>query len=190
MRLSVEVDGKTAEVEVDRAGGTVRLGDRSFPVKVVAEDAAHVELEIAGERVTLDGWPDGVVSTPTVLTLNGELTAVSVRVLSSTSPTTVGVRPRPASPETTSLASSEREPPRSSGSNVGTALMPPMPGKVIEVRVRDGDRVTAGQIVLVLEAMKMRNELAAPVGGVVRDLAVAPGANVRAREAMLRIVPA
>jgi glutaconyl-CoA/methylmalonyl-CoA decarboxylase subunit gamma len=189
MRLSVEIDGKTAEVEVDPAGGSVRVGERALPVKVVAANAAHVELEIAGERVALDGWPEGVVHPPATVTLNGETTAISVRVVSSVSSTPGALRPKESAPEPRVPARFGIEPPRSSGTSVGAALLPPMPGKVIEVRVREGDRVTAGQIVLVLEAMKMRNEIAAPVGGVVRELAVAPGTNVRARETMLRIVP-
>jgi biotin carboxyl carrier protein len=71
----------------------------------------------------------------------------------------------------------------------GTILRPPMPGKVIEVRVKDGDRVVAGQVLLVLEAMKMRNDVLATSSGVVREVRVVAGANVRAREAMLRIEP-
>jgi pyruvate carboxylase subunit B len=62
-----------------------------------------------------------------------------------------------------------------------------MPGKVIELRVKDGDRVEAGTVVLVLEAMKMRNEVTTPVAGTVRGLRVSAGANVRAREPMLYV---
>jgi biotin carboxyl carrier protein len=63
-----------------------------------------------------------------------------------------------------------------------------MPGKVLELRVKDGDRVEKGQVLLVLEAMKMRNEVASPAAGVVAGLAVAAGANVRAKDVLLRIV--
>ena len=53
-----------------------------------------------------------------------------------------------------------------------------MPGKVVRVLVRAGDKVDAGQGVVVVEAMKMENELAAPRAGRVASLAVEPGQSV------------
>jgi biotin carboxyl carrier protein len=64
-----------------------------------------------------------------------------------------------------------------------------MPGKVIEVRVKEGERVRKGDVLLVLEAMKMRNELTSPADGVVRGLRVSAGGNARAREPMMFIAP-
>jgi biotin carboxyl carrier protein len=55
----------------------------------------------------------------------------------------------------------------------------PIPGVLIALRVAPGDSVEAGQVVAVLESMKMENELKAPCGGVVQELRVAgPGAIV------------
>ncbi len=65
-----------------------------------------------------------------------------------------------------------------------------MPGKVIELRVAEGDRVEAGTVLLVLEAMKMRNEITSPSAGIVRGVRVAAGANARAKEPMLFVAPA
>lgn len=53
-----------------------------------------------------------------------------------------------------------------------------MPGKVIELRVQAGDRVEAGDTLLVLEAMKMEHPVSAPAAGVVRELRVALGDQV------------
>jgi glutaconyl-CoA/methylmalonyl-CoA decarboxylase subunit gamma len=64
-----------------------------------------------------------------------------------------------------------------------------MPGKILEVRVREGDTVRKGDVLLRLEAMKMSNEIASPADGIVRGLRVAAGANVRAREPMFYIAP-
>ncbi len=58
------------------------------------------------------------------------------------------------------------------------ALMAMMPSKVIAVHVQVGDVVQAGQVVLVLEAMKMESELRAPRDGVVRAVNCAPGDSV------------
>ena len=62
--------------------------------------------------------------------------------------------------------------------SVNGAVASPMQGTVLTVAVANGDRVVAGQLLLVVEAMKMENEIVAPRGGIVRELAVAPGSGV------------
>jgi biotin carboxyl carrier protein len=57
-------------------------------------------------------------------------------------------------------------------------LSAPMPGLVVRVLVQPGDTVQAGQGVVVMEAMKMENELRAPVAAVVRAVRAAPGSTV------------
>jgi biotin carboxyl carrier protein len=54
----------------------------------------------------------------------------------------------------------------------------PMPGLVVEVRVAPGDHVAAGDSVVVMEAMKMRNELSSIVAGTVRSISVSAGDKV------------
>ena len=62
-----------------------------------------------------------------------------------------------------------------------------MPGKVITVDVKDGDTVTAGQRLMVLEAMKMEHALNAPFNGTVTELSASAGAQVQV-EALLAVV--
>ena len=57
-------------------------------------------------------------------------------------------------------------------------LKAPMPGLVVRVQAREGDTVTAGAGLIVLEAMKMENELKAAAPGVVKSVRVAPGEAV------------
>lgn len=66
-------------------------------------------------------------------------------------------------------------------------LRAPMAGTVVQVAVAPGDRATAGQVVAVLEAMKMEHPLRAPFDGVVRGVAVAAGAQVAARALVAEI---
>jgi propionyl-CoA carboxylase alpha chain len=54
----------------------------------------------------------------------------------------------------------------------------PMPGAVLDVRVEPGEAVTAGQTLVVLEAMKMEHHMAAPADGVVAEVRVAAGDQV------------
>lgn len=57
-------------------------------------------------------------------------------------------------------------------------LVAPMPGLIVRVNVAEGDQVQAGQGLVVMEAMKMENELRAQAGGTVKRVACAPGAAV------------
>jgi 3-methylcrotonyl-CoA carboxylase alpha subunit len=66
-------------------------------------------------------------------------------------------------------------------------ILSPMPGKVIAVDVAEGDSVTAGQRLLVLEAMKMEHALTAPFDGTVAELNFAEGAQVQVEALLVRI---
>jgi biotin carboxyl carrier protein len=67
------------------------------------------------------------------------------------------------------------------------AIVAPMPGRVVRVLVSVGDDVTLRQPVIVVEAMKMENELRSPKAGRVREVAVAPGASVDAGRVLVVI---
>ncbi len=58
------------------------------------------------------------------------------------------------------------------------AVTAPLPGKVLLVKVKEGDQVEAGTVLLVLEAMKMENEIRSPKAGVVKEIMATTGANV------------
>jgi biotin carboxyl carrier protein len=63
-------------------------------------------------------------------------------------------------------------------------LVAPMPGKVVRVLVREGDEVEAGAGVLVVEAMKMQNEIKAPKKGKIQRILVGAGAAVNAGDVL------
>ncbi|MDT7595464.1 MAG: acetyl-CoA/propionyl-CoA carboxylase, biotin carboxylase, biotin carboxyl carrier protein [Pseudonocardiales bacterium] len=76
---------------------------------------------------------------------------------------------------------------RSPGQGVAGAVHAPMPGTIIAIDVTEGQQVTAGARLLVLEAMKMEHVLTAPIDGVVRDLRARLGTTVE-RHAVLLVV--
>lgn len=69
----------------------------------------------------------------------------------------------------------------------GYTVKAPMPGMVVEVRVSAGDHVAAGDSVVVMEAMKMRNELATVVAGTVRSVVVSAGDKVESQAPLVMI---
>lgn len=72
----------------------------------------------------------------------------------------------------------------------GNALTAPMQGTIVKVSVQDGDTVEQGQVVAVVEAMKMEQPLTAHRGGTIKDLAMEPGAGVTAGQVLCEIVDA
>ena len=77
------------------------------------------------------------------------------------------------------LARRRRERARGGGGGAGSdAVVSPMQGTVLKVEVADGDEVEPGQVLCVVEAMKMENEITAHRAGLVAQLSVAPGAAV------------
>src|SRR6185436_16005505 len=67
------------------------------------------------------------------------------------------------------------------------SIRAPMPGRVVRVLVAVGDRVTARQAVVVVEAMKMENELRAPGDGIVKEVAARPGTVVESGAVLIVI---
>jgi pyruvate carboxylase subunit B len=86
-------------------------------------------------------------------------------------------RPRSARNETPAAANGEY------------SVIAPMPGMVVQFEVKVGDRVKEGDVLVILEAMKMQNNLTSSMDGVVKALKVAPGASVEKDQVLLTIAP-
>lgn len=180
MKLEVTVDGESRTLEADLEAGVVRWNGKDVPVRVLQDTFARVELEIAGEKFVVEGWPPGNPAPPGPTAVNGErFVAAVVRASGGDATPMPRVAPSPGvHPPNVPAASGD-----------GTPVLPPMPGRVVELRVAVGDAVAKGQVLLVLEAMKMRNEVVAPVSGTVSAVRVTVGANVRAGEPMVLLGP-
>ena len=69
----------------------------------------------------------------------------------------------------------------------GNQVKSPLPGTVLKVNVAVGDAVKAGDVLMIIEAMKMENEVCAPSDGVVKQIAVSKGAMVATGDTLVVI---
>ncbi|GAB4268171.1 MAG: biotin/lipoyl-binding protein [Deferrisomatales bacterium] len=144
---------------------------------------SRYQLVINGTRY--DVWLRSLSGTAATVDVNGVTYQVEVPPGAAAVPAAVAAAPAPAAPTATPAApaparaapraAAQPSPAVSDGSEVLTA---PMPGHVLHLRVSTGDRVQPGDTVLVMEAMKMENEIRAHVAGTVTDIAVAAGQDV------------
>ena len=69
----------------------------------------------------------------------------------------------------------------------GTPVTSPLPGNIFAIKVKEGDAVKAGDVLIVIEAMKMENEVCAPSDGVVKQIAVTKGQLVATGDTLVVI---
>jgi propionyl-CoA carboxylase alpha chain len=162
MLFEIDVNGRTRSVAVDRVGDSSQFRV-TFDGRVRLVDAVRVEsdtlsilLPEAGSASHEVGFAEGVVPGELSVYLHhGTLTAA-----------VNGRRTRRGA----ALAGAPGE----------QRVLAPMPGMVLRVLAAPGDEVAARQPLVVVEAMKMENELSCPRGGRVKEIAVRPGQSVEA----------
>jgi biotin carboxyl carrier protein len=150
----------------------------------------RVELTTVGERAVwaIDGEPleaDATEVSPGIFSIliNGESFAVRLERVGEELRAFTGGR------EFRVLIQDEREWRRNRGGSVEAEgrqqVLAPMPGKIVRVLVSAGDSVRAGQGLLVVEAMKMQNEIRAPKSGRIDRVRVIEGQTVNAGEVVV-----
>ena len=88
----------------------------------------------------------------------------------------------PAAPAAPAPAEKAAE---SAGSGEGTPVKAPLPGSVVSIMVKEGDAVKSGQVLMLIEAMKMENEVLAPADGVVKQISVSQGSMVATGDTLI-----
>jgi biotin carboxyl carrier protein len=168
MNLRVGVDGRWMELELERDGERCSFRLRRDGAEDSDQTASLVEVEPGVYSMLWNGRSYEVRVEPAnermVLAVGGRLFDVEV-------------------------ADPRRQSRRSRGwiGEGRISVSAPMPGKVVRVLVSDGEAVEAGQGLVVVEAMKMQNEMKAPKSGKVSGLRVREGAAVAAGEVLVTI---
>jgi biotin carboxyl carrier protein len=162
MVFDVDLNGRTCRVTVEPLAGTdryrVRVEDRTYEVDVRWLDETTVSLrdERTG-RVHVLGFAEAERAGGLIVSGGGRTFRAMINARRS------GAR----AGETTRALGEQR-------------LVAPMPGRIVRVFVQPGAEVRAADPLVVIEAMKMENELRAPKAGRVKDVAVQEGMSVEA----------
>ena len=159
---------------------------------IVAGKAHRVELERSGEhwRCKLDGFDlplDAVTTRDGVLSVLIAGKSYEVKQESTPAESNIvvnGVRGPVQVRDPRALRSRRRG---ESGSEGPKKIVAPMPGKVVRILAPAGTTVEQGQGIIVIEAMKMQNELKSPKKGTVRKLNVSEGAAVEAGQSLAEV---
>ena len=175
MTFEIALNGRSRTVSIERAGqgtdGALRLrvsvdGTSSLvDVQRSGEFGLSLVFPEAGERSTTVHVAPGQSPGELLAYLAGRIAAVSVNAS----------RSGRGAADTGAGVHGEQK------------IVAPMPGRVVRVLVAPGDHVEPRQPVIVVEAMKMENELRSPKAGRVKDIAVAAGASVEAGRVLVVI---
>lgn len=166
MKFNLLIDGQNYDIELRKGKlATIWVGNQTFQVDVTNTDE--------GLLVQLDDKEFLVKVNHSQVSINGHKHTVEVRNLR---------RGRPTAHK--GDGSSEYDPQAQSGE--GT-IHPPMPGRIISIKVKMGEEVNIGAPILILEAMKMQNEITSPIDGTVKEIRAEEGSLVEAKDVLVVI---
>lgn len=168
MRLEIEIDGCLREVTVERIPGTPGRFRVSWEGCTRLVDARRLDQD---------------ASTLSIVLLDGQPTSHEVRLVETDQESELTVDVDGALVHAVvngSRSGSTRPDGGHTGVQGARRIIAPMPGKIVRVLVQPGDVVVARQPLVVVEAMKMENELVATRPGTVKEVAVREGMSVDA----------
>jgi biotin carboxyl carrier protein len=157
MKFTAIINGERLDLELTRTNRQTleaQIGEKKYQLDVKPVEAGVYWLHWNNHSIEISVTPDGEAY---VVSIGGEKTAVEIV--------------------------DTREALRKAGQHVQAGaiqLRAPMPGKIVKVLVNEGQDVEINQALLVIEAMKMQNEIKSPKKGTVRRLGVQESAAVNA----------
>lgn len=122
-----------------------------------------------------------------IINVNGTSYEVEVEEVGGSQPSTPSVSTPVAKPQPVKKAqpAPKAAPAPKSVPSGASTIDAPMPGTILDIKVNEGDSVKAGQVLLILEAMKMENEIVAPQDGTVSAINTSKGASVSAGDPLV-----
>lgn len=123
------------------------------------------------------------------VTVNGVVYEVVVEEADGTAVSAPAAAPAPVAAPVAAPApkAAPAAAPKASGAQGSIKVVAPMPGTILKLNVKVGDTLKANDLVCILEAMKMENEIFTAEGGVVKSIEAAQGASVNAGDVIITL---
>jgi biotin carboxyl carrier protein len=184
MRFTFHIDGAVCEVSA-AASGEVAVDGAAAIVKVDAPAADRRVVELNGKSYEIRVIENRCDTGEFLLELGGERILVKAGDLVKEAPPKRRARAVEAAGPAVAEAVLAGD---AAPVEVRSGVWAPMPGKIVKVLVKVGQEVNAGDPVMVLEAMKMENELRSPVAGVVKAVHVTEGDQAGPNQLLIEFV--
>lgn len=165
MKFEARIHEHTIELELNKESGDVQIGDthRSYDFKQQPNGRYLLRMGTKLYKIDNVEYNNHTIT----FTINGQWCSVDVRDEQDLLLDRMGFK---------------------TAAEIGEGdLNAPMPGKILEVLVKEGDEVKLGEPVAILEAMKMENELKAPISGIISSIAVTPNDSLEKNALILEI---
>ena len=147
------------------------INQKEYRVELGEINADYALLQVNGREFRVDLKQLGLAKL-----MPAPAAAVEARPAAIAAAPAAGIAPAPAA-----------APAAVPGGEAASVVKAPLPGLVIDVKVREGEKVKAGQNIVVMEAMKMENQIQATADGTVKRIFVKKGDNVAEGNAMVEI---
>ncbi|CBL17486.1 biotin/lipoyl-containing protein [Ruminococcus champanellensis] len=123
------------------------------------------------------------------VTVNGKAYDVAVEEITGAAPAPVAAAPAPvaAAPAPAPAPAAAPTPAATPVAGAGEKVQAPMPGTILDIKVAVGDTVSRGQTVVILEAMKMENDIVASCDGKITSILVSKGDTVNSDDVLVTI---
>lgn len=167
MQFESEINGKMLSVSIKPDTSTARVNDLEMPYQLIRQDNGRILFRTGTKIYKIDNIT--IENQQVSFTINGAHVESTVKDEQELLLEKLG------------FASSAKH---SAGN-----ILAPMPGKILDILITAGDEISAGQPLLILEAMKMENEIKAVSDGIIGALHVKKGDNVEKNQTLLEINP-
>jgi biotin carboxyl carrier protein len=166
----------------------IAVNNRKFEVEIndIKEGIAQVNVNGQSIDVLIENYKDIAAGSPPMGSMTPRVAAPVTATTSASSPKPAPTPPRVAAPVTDRMATPSAAPAPKKMRATGE-IVAPIPGRIMEVKVKVGDPVTKGQTVVTMEAMKMENNIASTMDGSVQEIRVQKDSEVATGEVIMII---
>jgi biotin carboxyl carrier protein len=168
---------------------SVEVNGKNYLVEIEGADDSPRQVILKGDKIDIDIDPVWTRQFVKSLLVGGNSYRIEFEYEDSGIPKSVWINGSPAKVKINFPGKGKLTGQRI-GATVGVSenkIIAPIPGKIVEVKVSEGQAVRQGEVLIVLEAMKMENELASPRDAVVKQILCQEGDNVDLEQILINL---